>query len=103
MKVMNTATATPSALLQLSVHMLAQHSVAKSSGRSTAVAMITGGGGGGGGGGVDMGSIGKGMAGLVGRSAASGDVGGKSQKIKMPSMGGSKKAVTRAPSGTAKV
>ena len=71
-----------------------------------AVAMITGGGGGGGGGGVDMGSIGKGMAGLVGRSAASGDVGGKSQKIKMPSMkkmpsmGGSKKTVTRAPSTT---
>ena len=41
-KVMTIAMATPSALLQLSVHMFAQHSVAKSSGRSTAVAMITG-------------------------------------------------------------
>ena len=34
-KVMTTATPTPSALLQLSVHMFAQHSVAKSSGIMT--------------------------------------------------------------------
>ena len=34
-KVMTTATPTPSALLQLSVHRLAQHSVAKSSGIMT--------------------------------------------------------------------
>ena len=65
-----------------------------------AVTMITGGGGGGGGGGgVDMGSVGKGMAGLVGRSAASGDVGGK--KMKMPSM--KKAKSTREPQGAAKV
>jgi hypothetical protein len=45
--------------------------------------MVPGGGGGGGGGGPDLSKIGKGLATLVGRSAASGDTGGK--QVAMPS------------------
>jgi len=61
-----------------------------------AVTMLSGGGGGGGGGGgADVGKIAKGMGTLLGRSAASGDVGGKKVKAstatRLPSFGGSKK------------
>ena len=61
-----------------------------------AVTMLSGGGGGGGGGGgADVGKIAKGMGKLLGRSAASGDVGGKKVKAstatRLPSFGGSKK------------
>ena len=60
-------------------------------------AIAGGGGGGGGGGGPDLSKIGKGIATLVGRSAASGDTGGKT--VKMPSKKASSKALgsTRSP------
>ena len=49
-----------------------------------AKALFGGGGGGGGGGGPDVSKIGKGIATLFGRSAASGDAGGKNVNVKLP-------------------
>ena len=63
-------------------------------------ALCGGGGGGGGGGGPDVSKIGKGLATLLGRSAASGDAGGK--KVSLPSRKPKEKSTTHEKLGSSK-